>query len=378
MSGISDGERLFGTDTFERAKSICRLSIDVLDCLRYFRMYVINGIAAGGNMCDFHESPGCLREAIFQLWSHCHERDVPKGHDVWALLPQVELANADNLRRINCGEFFVLTATEAIFRKSSWLQDEARRACLWVKSGVTLGARDNPQWAGPGGRPPSISDLVLYRDVLLSIQKTLIQWKITKKNLRLLEHWIEVEQLRTKRYLLDSVNRVEPRTTKAAAVNQAVRQAIVRLPEDATPPGASAVVAAKTPREQNTAPMKPDGQFGPDGFCLDGILVTGLTDNELALLKLVLDKQPKGPTEDDVCELNEFKSWPRERIDKLLGTIKGKFLAEKSPRVLRWANRHLVFREPRPRANVTKPRGQTAGRKRGETLQKDGRHKRGG
>ena len=100
MSGISDGERLFGTDTFERAKSICRLSIDVLDCLRYFRMYVINGIKAGGHMCDFHESPGCLREAIFQLWSHCHEQDVPKGHDVWTLLPKVELANADNTRII--------------------------------------------------------------------------------------------------------------------------------------------------------------------------------------------------------------------------------------------------------------------------------------
>ena len=103
--------------------------------------------------------------------------------------------------------------------------------------------------------------------------------------------------------------------------------------------------------------------------------LTGLTDNELALLKLALDKQPKGPTEDDVCELKAFKSWPRERIDKLLGTIKAKFLTAKSPRVLRWANRHLVFREPRERA--TKPRGQTPGRKRGEALQKAGRHKRG-
>ena len=145
-------------------------------------------------------------------------------------------------------------------------------------------------------------------------------------------------------------------------------------------PDDSAFVAAKTLREQRGT-VHADGHFGPDGFCLDGVLATGLTDNELALLKLALDKQPDGPTEDDVYNLTEFKSWTRERLDKLLGTIKAKFLTAKCPRVLRWANRHLVFREPHQRAkaapkSVSKTNGRKAGRMRGETLQKDGRHKR--
>lgn len=123
-----------------------------------------------------------------------------------------------------------------------------------------------------------------------------------------------------------------------------------------------------------------DGHFGPDGFYLDGKLVTGLTNNELALLKLALGKQPNGPTENDVCKLTEFTSWTRARIDKLINVIKSKFLSGKCRRVLLWANRHLVFREPRPRAKkarkaVAKTSGRKAVRKPGESLQKAGRHR---
>ncbi|MBC7815334.1 MAG: hypothetical protein IAG10_00375 [Planctomycetaceae bacterium] len=191
--------------------------------------------------------------------------------------------------------------------------------------------------------------------------------------------WFQFRDLKDS--LLSRIKRTEEKTEAVVAKHQADDLKHVPSGSPETPAAEnSASVATKTLRKHRET-AHADGQFGPDGFYLDGILVTGLTDNELALLKLALDKQPDGPTEDDVCNMTEFKSWTRERLDKLLGTIKAKFLTATCPRVLRWANRHLVFREPRQRAKaaprfVAKTNGGKAGRTRGETLQKDGRHKR--
>lgn len=191
-------------DLFERARSLCRLSIDVLHRLGFFRQYVTDGMAAGGRMRGFNDSPQSLREAIYRLWSQCYEKNVPVGQDVWSLLPIVELANADHLRTIDCVEdgFCVSTATDAIFRWAESLADEALRACEWLPSGAKLASSEHdPHWAGT---VQSIAVLEPYQEILRSIRKRLVQWKITEKNLQRLESWIQQEQVRTERYLWDA------------------------------------------------------------------------------------------------------------------------------------------------------------------------------
>ncbi len=196
-------------DLHERARELCRLSIDVLNCLEWFRLYVSEGIEDGGKMHGFNDSPQCLREAIYQLWMRCHERDVPAMRNVFALLPIVQQANAGHLRTIKCGKTFVTTATETIFHWSEWLEGQTLRACLWIPSGSKLDSpAHDPRWAGT---IQDVADLEPYHDVMRSIRKVISQWKITENNLRRLECWIEAEHVRTIRYLdeLDAVTTAE-------------------------------------------------------------------------------------------------------------------------------------------------------------------------
>ncbi len=211
---MADGpaDDLFGMyhDLFERARELCRLSIDVLNCLEWFREYVSEGIESGGKMYGFNDSPQDLREAIYQLWMRCGERNVPAMRDVFALLPIVQQANAGHLRTIKCGDSFVTTATETIFHWSEWLEGQSLRACLWMPSGSNLdSSAHDPKWAGT---IQDVADLEPYHDVLRSIRKANSQWKITENNLRRLECWIEAEHVRTIRYLdeLDAVTFAEP------------------------------------------------------------------------------------------------------------------------------------------------------------------------
>jgi hypothetical protein len=120
-----------------------------------------------------------------------------------------------------------------------------------------------------------------------------------------------------------------------------------------------------------------DGPFGPDGFRLDGVLATGFVGVQMSLLRFAWSKQPGGAKLSDVQEHDDFKHSILNDVDRQLVTIKKKFLRAGCKRVLRWSNKHLVFREPRKTAAKTLPPTKPATkRKRKETVKKAGSHKR--